>query len=446
MREAMQRRVKLMLGGVVVLLALVLGFLAGSVARKPTPQEFSVAADMDPSYFPFPDRAADEPAYTPVAETPSDVEQAAVPSVEARALWVPRWSYKSKSDVRTIVERAASANFNILLFQVRGNGDSYYSSVYEPWADRLTGTLGRYPGWDPLALAVEEAHSAGMELHAYVNVYPSWLGQKPPTSAVPRHMYHRFTSLYGNEWVQWDRNRTPMGLNAHYLSANPGHPAVVDHLVAVCRDIVLNYDVDGLHLDYVRYSGPHFSYDPVTEKRWPEAEEEDRGDWQRAQITELVRRIYDEVMPLRPGAALSAAVWPIYKDRWQWVTYGATTYEGYGGFFQDSRGWLQMGKIDFIAPMLYGTAVKDSRERFRILVQDFASDSHGRHVYAGIHAGYESFSEIQARIDMARRAGCKGQAIFAYSIVNDRGYWDEFRRGPYARPAQVPSLPWKKQP
>jgi uncharacterized lipoprotein YddW (UPF0748 family) len=445
----MHNKVRSILIAALVLLTLALGFHSSSLWNRSAGQEFWVAADMDPEHFPVPEVPADEPAYTPaaepcVAEPSCGVDQASLPAVEARALWVPRWSYKTQADVRTIVARAASANFNILLFQVRGQADSYYSSVYEPWADRLTGTLGRYPGWDPLRVAIDEAHAAGLQLHAYVNIYPSWLGVTPPANAVPQHIYRRFSSLYGNEWVQWDRNRSPVGLNAHYLAANPGHPAVTDHIVAVCRDLVLNYEVDGLHLDYVRYSGPHFSYDPVSEQGLRESEVGDRAEWQRGQVTELVRRVYDEVVPLRPNLAVSAAVWPIYKDRWNWVTYGNTTYEGYNGFFQDSQGWLRMGKMDFIAPMLYGTAVKDSRDRFRTLIQDFMSESHGRDVYAGIHADYDSFAEIQARIEMARQAGSRGQAIFAYSVVNQRGYWDEFRNGPYARPARVPPLPWKR--
>lgn len=445
----MQGRVKLIAGAGLVLLALALGFFGASLGKRSTQEEFWVAADMDPAYFPFPERPADEPVYTPPeepspTETLPSVEQAALPAVEARALWVPRWSYKTQADVRTIVQRASSANFNILLFQVRGQADSYYFSVYEPWADRLTGTLGRYPGWDPLRVAIEEAHAAGLQLHAYVNVYPTWLGTTPPKNAIPQHMYHRLNSLYGNEWVQWDSNRNPVGLNQHYLTANPAHPAVTDHVVAVCRDLVLNYDVDGLHLDYVRYAGSQFSYDPVSERRFRESQTSDRGDWQRAQVTELVTRIYDEVVSLRPGVALSAAVWPIYQDRWGWVTYGSTTYEGYDGYFQDSRGWLKLGKMDFIAPMLYGTAVKDSRDRFKTLIQDFMSECHGRHVYAGIHADYAAFSQIQARIEMARQAGSQGQTIFAYSVVNERGYWDEFRDGPYANRAEVPPLLWKQ--
>lgn len=445
----MSKTLKLVLGAGFVVLVVVLGYLAVSPGTQVIDQGFVVAADLDPDYLPLPGSQEGASGQVPTPEpfptaADPDIGLAAIPSTEARAIWVPRWSYQTAADVRTIVKKSASANFNILLFQVRGNGDAYYSSVHEPWSNRLTGTLGRYPGWDPLALAITEAHAAGLELHAYINVYPSWLGVSPPGQSNPSHMYGRFNSLYGNQWVQWDSNRNPMGLNEHYLSANPGHPAVMEHVVAVCRDIVLNYDVDGLHLDYVRYSGPHFSYDPVTEGRWREQGSGDHGDWQRAQISELVSRIYDEVLPLRPGTTLSAAVWPIYKDRWGWVTYGNTTYEGYGGFFQDSRGWLRMGKMDFLAPMLYGTSVMNSRERFDTLVQDFMAESYGRYVYAGIHANYASFSEIEARINMSRRAGCQGQALFAYSVVDSRGYWDEFRQGPYARPAEVPSMPWRE--
>ena len=439
----MSRAVKLVLGAGAFLLVVLLGYLAASPAKESAEQGFVVAADMDPDYLPLSGDEEGLPTEEPVpAETWPGVGQAA-PISEGRAIWVPRWSYKTAADVRTIVNKAASANFNIILFQVRGNGDAYYSSVYEPWSNRLTGSLGRHPGWDPLALAIQEAHAAGLELHAYVNVYPSWLGVSPPGNSAPRQMYLSFNSQFGNQWVQWDRNGNPMGLNEHYLAANPGHPAVMEHFVAVCRDIVLNYEVDGLHLDYVRYSGPHYSYDPVSERLYQEQGGGDRGDWQRAQVSELVGRVYDEVLPLRPGIALSAAVWPIYKDKWGWVTYGSTTYAGFGGFFQDSRGWLEAGTMDFIAPMLYGTAVMNSRDRYNTLVQDFMEESYGRHVYAGIHADYGSFSEIEARINMARRAGCQGQAIFAYSVVDSKGYWDEFRRGPYAQPAEVPAMPWK---
>lgn len=380
-------------------------------------------------------------------ELPAPTPTPGPPTVEARALWVPRWSYNSTADVETIVDRAASANFNILLFQVRGQGDAYYRSQYEPWADRLSGTLGQDPGWDPLAVAVEEAHAAGLQLHAYVNVYPVWLGTTPPPSdTVPQHMYHRFNSLYANEWLQWHQDGTPMELSSSYLLASPGHPAVSEHVIAVCKDIVQNYDVDGLHLDYLRYAGPYHSYDPVSLEQFEAAQPIEWADWQRAQITEVVERLYNEAIPLRPGSVLSVAAWPVYQDKWGWVTDGEVKYDGYEGYFQDSRGWLQMGKMDFLTPMLYGAPVHNYLDRFEILLQDFVAESYGRHIYAGIHSDYDSFSDIETRIQVARQAGAQGQAIFAYSLLESNDYWDEFGEGPYAEPAQLPAMPWKASP
>jgi len=404
-----------------------------SLQGSPTARTTVIVYDPDTwlkTYFPL--AAAQQPPPAPPA------------NLEARALWVPRWSYTTADDVRNIVSKAADANFNILLFQIRGQGDAYYDSQHEPWADRLTGTLGQDPGWDPLATAIEEAHAAGLSLHAYVNVYPVWLGSDaPPSSTSPQHMYHQFNSLYGNQWVQWHENGTPMGLNASYLTASPGHPAVADHIVAVCRDILQNYDVDGLHLDYVRYSGPAYSHDPVSEQRFADAQPVAWADWQRAQITQLVGRLYEEMQDVRPDAALSVAAWPIYEDKWGWVTYGDVTYDGYDGYYQDSRGWLRTGQADFLAPMFYGSSVQNYLDRYEILIQDFVDESYGRHIYAGIHAGYSSFGEIEQRIRMAREAGAQGQAIFAYSLVEGNGYWDDFKTGPYAEPAQVPPMPWK---
>ncbi|MCA9870336.1 MAG: family 10 glycosylhydrolase, partial [Anaerolineae bacterium] len=150
-----------------------------------------------------------------------------------RALWVTRWDYHSADDIRIIADRAADANFNTLYFQVRGNADALYRSQIEPWSALLTGTLGQDPGWDPLATAVHEAHTRGLEVHAWVNVYPAWLGETPPPSTTPEQMYNSFNQLYEQEWVMWNRHQEPMSLNKEYLWSNPGHFAVLEHIVAV---------------------------------------------------------------------------------------------------------------------------------------------------------------------------------------------------------------------
>jgi len=371
---------------------------------------------------------------------------------EARALWVTRWAYTYPEDVQEIVARAAYANFNIIFFQVRGQADAYYHSNYEPWAARLTGypgTLGQDPGWDPLGTAVKLAHAAGLELHAWVNVYPVWItsseAEAPPQDVTPEHLFWKLSHAYGwAHWRQWDEEG-PMQLDDYppvrYLYASPAVTLTVNHIVSVCQDIVTNYEVDGLHLDHIRYAGPEFSHDPISKASFVEAQILDPEltweDWQRAQVTSLVGDLYEVISP-KPDLVLTAAVWPIYQDQWGWITW-----DGYSGYYQDSQGWMEAAVIDAISPMLYTITIQDYPNRFDVLVHDFVSHANGRHVWPGITANYASFDEIWSRIKIARQARASGQAIFSYSYINQRDYWDDFRNGPYAVPAEVPSVPWK---
>lgn len=356
---------------------------------------------------------------------------------EMRALWVTRWDYHSAEDVRTIAERAAGANFNALFFQVRGNADALYRSPIEPWSALLSGTLGQDPGWDPLETAVHEAHSRGLELHAWVNVYPAWLGETPPPSTTPEQMVNSFNQLYDDEWVMWNRNQEPMTLNKEYLWSNPAHFAVLEQIVAVGHDIAQRYYVDGLHLDNVRYASWEYSRDPITLAEVEEAQAADpsvdRKEWQRWQINTLVSRLRQAIDSTKPGLLLSAAVWPVYQDIWEWWTAG----DGYEGFCQDSVGWIGQQTADLISPMLYLSSITTDDAQFAALVNDFVQRAGGDHVAAGITATYDTFDPIGRRIDIARQAGCAGQAIFAYGHVNQKRFWEEFRRGPYATPATV---------
>ena len=117
---------------------------------------------------------------------------------EARALWISRFDWGSppspRSRLEYLINRAADAGFNIILFQVRATGDAYYQPGLEPWSYRLTSSsiadLGTDPGWDPLAVAIATAHGRGLQLHAYVNLYSTWecdRGLPPHTS--PEHPY-----------------------------------------------------------------------------------------------------------------------------------------------------------------------------------------------------------------------------------------------------------------
>lgn len=381
--------------------------------------------------------------------------------VERRALWVTRydWTTVGKAPapeaVDEIVSKAATAGFNALFFQVRGSGDAYYTPGLEPWAARLTGslapTLGQNPGWDPLARLLAKAKVAGLEVHAYLNIYPIWIappnqtyGQLAPPATRPPHLFDRLTygptftdhpgeHALGNQWRQHDQAGQPMPLAwGETLWASPGVEPVQSHTLAVMADVVRRYAVDGLHLDLIRYANRPYSFDPLSNAAAGEQRTPQRDQWQRDRITDLVRRAQAQIKSIRPGVLLSAAVWPYYQNKWGW-----RVSQGYSDYYQDSKGWLAAGIADAIAPMMYG-ADADDFDKWQILLKDFLADSHGRHIYPAINGDYEDFNAITQRIEAARQAGAPGHAIFSYGALNRRGYWEKLAAGPYAQPARLP--------
>jgi len=337
---------------------------------------------------------------------------------EARAVWVTRWDYKTKDDVVEIIKNADSCNFNMVLFQVRGNGNAFYQSDYEAWAEELG---GKNPGFDPLAVAIEEAHKRGIELHAYVNVYPAWKGTELPKAPTQIFNLHP-------EWICMGRSGRRIGLNEHYVYLSPGIPEAKDHIYNVFMDIVSRYPIDGLHLDYVRYPErdlngfvDDYSYDAISLKRFrdrylksPDEAPQEWANWRREQVTDLVRRVFFGMKRIRPGTKLSASVWGNYQD-------------GYDDYFQESQEWLKEGTIDFVTPMIYTT----DTVKFVHDAKNYRENIHGRHAFPGIGCyRFKTPEETIERMKLCRELGFRGMAIFSYvsmfpsAQTRMKGRWD----------------------
>lgn len=371
---------------------------------------------------------------------------------EFRGLWVTRfdWTFFGRpvttTDLDAIVNNAASAHFNALLFQIRGTADAYYSSTLEPWASRLSGqttkTLGVDPGWDPLAYMITRAHQSGLQVHAYVNMLPTWLCNvgAPPTTA-PEHLF--WTLSHSTTWSAWRVHSAPdtpqsIATCSDYLWASPALSLTRDHITAVAADIVNRYDVDGLHIDLIRYPGSGYSYDPFTMEAFSAALQITpsltitawRPDFQRSQINLLVAQIYSAVTALKPNVLVSAAVWPNYSD-------------GYNGFYQASKDWLAGGYMDANMPMLYTSDIVDNLAAWISRTQGFIDDAHGRWLIPGISGAYTQTTPLFDRITAARSLGAPGVVIFSYSGLNTGNFWDDLASGPFAIPASVPKPDWK---
>jgi uncharacterized lipoprotein YddW (UPF0748 family) len=261
-----------------------------------------------------------------------------------RGVWVARFHYRYPDDVRTILRNCAALKLNTVYWQVRGAGTVAYPSQVEPWGREFDFAD---PGFDPLALAVEQAHANGLRIEAWVNVVPGWQGEQPPPSA--DHLWNTHP-----EWFLQDAAGRRQPLNRNYVLLNPALPEVRQHIVRIIEEILSRYDVDGVHLDYVRYA---WDEEPGASRRYPRDPrtlalyrqetglhpDDDPSAWDRwraNQLTRLVAEIRAAVDRRRPGATLSAAVMrnPTSAAR---------------DCFQNGVAWLRTGLVDALLPMAY---------------------------------------------------------------------------------------------
>jgi uncharacterized lipoprotein YddW (UPF0748 family) len=268
-----------------------------------------------------------------------------------RAVWVTRSDYRTADDIRQIMENCAAAGFNHVVFQVRGNGTVFYPSRIEPWAEQFD---FKSPGYDPLAVACKEAHCRRLKLHAWVNVMPGWKGTSPP--ACRQQLYYTHP-----EWFWYDQQGRRQPLTSFYVSLNPCLPEVRSYLVSVFREIVANYEIDGLHMDYIRFpneppavpenSGIDYPRDARTlalykQDTWlsPGTDQGSWNRWRTRQVTRLVKDIHAMIRDTRPRVVLSASV-------------GANPRQSLT-HFRDELDWVRWGMIDAAFPMNYKPDIK----------------------------------------------------------------------------------------
>lgn len=326
------------------------------------------------------------------------------------ALWVTRWDYRSAGDVDRIIADAAALGATDLLWQVRGQGDAFYPSDLEPWGQELLADLPAGtgdPGFDPLARAVQRAHDSGLRIHAWLNVMPLWKGPTPPRASTHPWTLHP-------EWRLRDERGHPQPLGESYVIANPALESVQDHIVAVCRDLTDRYQLDGLHLDYVRFIPPtgdqagRYPRDTRTMSLFRRStgrvsvqlHEDDAAfrSWMRDRITHLVGRIRTEAIDPHPGMTLTAAVW-------RRPDIARETY------LQDAVAWLDAGTIDAAMPMIY----TDDDGRFEQDLHAWRQAAPGARIMPGI--GVYKHRPSQTPTQIAAVAGSDGFALFGYASI-----------------------------
>ncbi len=352
---------------------------------------------------------------------------------EMRAAWVATiggidWPPRSRDAEEqrralvSILDDLHRKNFNAVFFQVRTKGTVFYRSEREPWASELSGTVGKDPGWDPLAFAVAEAHKRGMELHAWWNAAKisgkeNGSGNASASRLVRQHP--EWVHLVDDEW--W---------------LDLGNPDARAYTETCAMECARSYDIDGIQFDYLRYPGTGID-DAELFRRYGAGME--RDEWRRSNITAFVRDLYRALQKEKPRLKIGSTPIGIYTS----IPGAQSSFNGFDGVYQDSRRWLREKIHDYVAPQIYwdiGEQTNPNDPDFSSLCADWVRERYGRQVFIGIGAYRENVrSELAAEIATTRRVHADGQTYFRYRHIADF----PFAAAMYVHPAIVPPMLWK---
>lgn len=353
-------------------------------------------------------------------QSPSDE-----PLCEMRAVWLttiggldwphsysqsPRSAARQQREFCEILDRLVAAGVNTVLLQTRIRATTIFPSDLEPWDGCLSGFPNRSPGYDALDFAVRECHKRGLKLHAWVVAIP--------------------VGRWDGEGCKNLRNKVPSLLkkigNEGFM--NPEKKETADYLARFCKDIVRRYDVDGIHLDYIRYP-----------EAWKVIADKDKG---RGNITRIVKAVHEAVKAEKPWVMMSCSPVGKYADTKRQWSHG---WNARDVVCQDAVDWLDRGYMDALFPMMYFRG-----QNFYPFAIDWKERSRGKIVTPGLGIYFMDKKEknwvledITQEMNVLRQYGM-GYCFFRSKFFTDnlKGLYD-YTSNSFARcPALVPAMSW----
>ena len=363
------------------------------------------------------------------------------PKREIRAVWLtsnyaldwPNKPYRNSDDINVqqeelidLLDKLKAANFNMVFLQTRLRGDVIYNSKIEPVTPYIQGVKNTWSKYDPLAFAVSECHKRGLECHAWFVTYP--LGQE---------------KVKGKEnnspTVKQNKDKIQRHKGEFFL--DPGNPKTNTYLMSLIKEIVDKYDIDGIHLDYIRYpDNPDNFPDNATYKRYGNGQK--KNEWRKANINRFVYEIYDLVKNRKPWVQVSSSVIGMYDK----IPESKRKHGTASDVCQDPEDWLKAGKHDFIVPMMYY-----SGDLFFPFIRDWSKRSYGRWIVPGLGVfqidekeSNWNIDKIKDQIQYSRDNQMVGNAFYRtrYLMNNKKGILDALKKEFYQHPALLPPLTW----
>lgn len=269
-------------------------------------------------------------------------------SQELRGVWISYLDWNKlpadeagfKRGVDQILERCVALKMNAVFVHVRSDCDAMYPSRYFPWSRFVTGTQGQDPGYDPLAYFVDTAHKRGLQFHAWINPYRVTGNLNRWSQVADESFVKQWLSdgdSFNDRWV--------LKQNGEYY-LNPAVEEVRQRIIDGVREVVENYDVDGIHFDDYFYP----EVNDADENKWFDKPEYDKSGsaltitaWRRDNVNRLVRGVYQAVKEIRPKVQFGIS-----------PEGNVANLRSENRLFVDIDTWLSGdGYVDYVMPQIY---------------------------------------------------------------------------------------------
>ena len=370
------------------------------------------------------------------------------PKREFRGAWIQcvnnQWNGIGRDRMQQTLtyqlDELQKSGINVILFQVRAEGDALYASNMEPWSRYLTGQQGRAPEpyWDPLQWMVEQCHRRGMELHAWINPFRAKTKGTPMlTSSYYQQHPDRFFE-YDGLWL-----------------FDPGIPENRAYICQVTADIVRRYDIDGLHIDDYFYPYPVAGLSIPDDNSYAlYGNGMDRGQWRRQNVNTFIRDLYYTIHQTKPWVKFGVSPFGIYRNQKSDPNGSATNgLQNYDDLYADILLWIRQGWLDYNIPQLYWE-VGNRAADYATLVQWWNAYAAGRPLIIGqdvertvkfadttnpqTHQIYQKYNLQRAMPNVV--GSCQWYAKAC--VDNPQNYTTVLRQVYHRYPALQPTMPW----
>ena len=353
------------------------------------------------------------------------------PKINSNCLWVKAESILNTSSIDSLINFSLENNIDKLFYQVRSRGDALYNSQLVPKYEKLDSLF------DPLQYVLEQTSNMDLEVHAWFNTYILWSSENPPNNK--SHLYYSCEDCF--EVDLNGKSDKSIKLNQFHSSdweglfLSPLNPKVNDYLLNLLLELINNYEIDGLHLDYLRYQDNFYGYNkygiadfvdkysinPIDIKRgiiskrfgyqqsYVDSMKNKWNQFKTDKITQFVRSVKYSIINDSLGIQLSAAVKPdIFEAKYRW--------------HQDWGTWIDEDILDFCVIMNYYT----NFNKF-ISINDMINNQvkNKNKVNIGISVYNQSQSSISNKILHSRLDGYDNFSLFPYTLVKDTTNWYE---------------------